>query len=295
MTFSSSTGPRRKLSVMKKPIFSTLYIVFITFFIILPLLLILYFSLIKVSNNKEVIFTLDNFIRFFKFNAGRNINIEVLTHSFILAISCTLLCLLIGFPASCILSKSRLKCKEFLLFLMIAPMWINFLLRTYAWLSILENNGLMNQFLNLLGISSLPLMYNDGAVLFVMTCNYFPFMILPIHSSLEKIDNSLIEASADLGSSKMQTFLKITLPLSINGIISGSIMVFVPAITTFVISRYFNGSSMLFGDLIEQQFSLGDFYFGSALSIILIVIILLISGFTKNIGSWIKNIRLLFN
>jgi len=178
---------------------------------------------------------------------------------------------------------------------MIAPMWINFLLRTYAWLSILENNGLMNQFLNLLGISSLPLMYNDGAVLFVMTCNYFPFMILPIHSSLEKIDNSLIEASADLGSSKMQTFLKITLPLSINGIISGSIMVFVPAITTFVISRYFNGSSMLFGDLIEQQFSLGDFYFGSALSIILIVIILLISGFTKNIGSWIKNIRLLFN
>lgn len=266
----------------KKTWFASVYISFSLIFVIVPLILILWFSITKPAADGHLIFTLDNFRRFFITDFGtKNVYIGIFLHSALLAFLCTISCLILGYPVAYILAKSNFKYKETLLFLMIAPTWINFLLRTYAWLSLLENNGLINRMLQLFGVGPFQLMYNNYAVLLVMICDYLPFIILPIYSALEKMDNSLIEAAADLGSSKSDIFWRVTLPLSTHGIVSGAIMVFMPAITTFVISRYFNGSSLLFGDLIEHQFSTGDWYFGSSLAVILIVVILILTSLSS--------------
>ncbi|MBD5160275.1 MAG: ABC transporter permease, partial [Ruminococcus sp.] len=166
-----------------------------------------------------------------------------------------------------------------MLMIVMLPMWMNFLLRTYAWMTILGNNGIINHLLNLIGLDSVKLINTSGAVVLGMVYNYLPFMILPLYSVMEKIDKSLFEASADLGCNSISTLIRVVIPLSAPGITSGITMVFVPAISTFIISRMLGGgSNLLIGDLIEMQF-LGNAYnphLGASISLVLMVIILVI-------------------
>lgn len=184
-----------------------------------------------------------------------------------------------------IISREKINRRNVMIFLLVIPMWMNFLLRTYAWLSLLGKNGFINYIITKLGFQPLNLIYNDGAILLGMVYNFLPFMVLPIYSVLIKIDKSLIEAAKDLGANKREVFLKIILPLSMPGVFTGITMVFMPAVSTFVIPRLLGGGQyLLIGNLIEQQFLwVGDWHFGSAISIIMMVFILLTMGITSKL------------
>ena len=194
-----------------------------------------------------------------------------------LALISTLLCLLIGYPTAYIISKTKASRQGTLLMLAIVPMWMNFLLRTYAWSAILGRNGVINTIITSLGFSPINILYTDTAVLLGMVYNFLPFMILPIYTILSKMDQDLINAAKDLGANSRQVFTKIILPLSVPGVASGITMVFMPAVSTFVISKLLGGGQfMLIGNLIEQQFmSVGDWHFGSAISIFMMIVILI--------------------
>ncbi len=209
-----------------------------------------------------------------------------LINSILLAFIATLICLVAGYPLSYILSRlGEAKQRITVMFIML-PMWMNFLLRTYAWMTILENNGLINKFLGLFGIGPLQLINTQGAVVLGMVYNYLPFLILPLYSVMTKIDNSTIEAARDLGAGKVSVFLRVVLPMSTPGIVSGFSMVFVPAVSTFIISKMLGGgTNMLIGDLIDLQF-LGNAYnphLGSAISLVLMVFILVCMSITNSI------------
>lgn len=255
---------------MKKDLLGYPYYLWILIFIFLPLVLVVYFSLISKTDGS---LTLENYYRFLD-----PIYLEVFYRSIFLSLISTLICLLIGYPMAWILANMEKKKRSFWVMLIIIPMWMNFLLRTYAWMTILEKKGLINSILNYFGFEGWNLMYNYQAVILGMVYNFLPFMILPIFAVLTKIDRSLIEAAEDLGADKKTVFLKVILPLSVPGIISGSLMTFMPAVTTFVISKLLSGGKItLIGNLIEQQFmTVNDSYFGSALSMILMIFVLLI-------------------
>ena len=241
-------------------------------------MLIIYFGITEKVNGKTVL-TLKHFAQFFDFkNTSYYI---VLLRSIKLAFFCTLVCLAIGYPTAYFLTKMKPGIRNFLILLLVLPMWMNFLLRTYAWLTLLERNGLINKLLTILNLPLLDILYTEKAVVLGMVYNYLPFMVLPIYSVLIKIDPSLIQASEDLGAKPAATFSRITLPLSMPGIMSGITMVFMPSTTTFAISKLLGGGKVvLIGDLIEQQFNVThNWGFGSALSVILIVIILLSMSF----------------
>lgn len=250
------------------------YIVWMAIFIIIPLLLILFFSITSgdVFRLGEFQFTLDNFKRFMN-----PIYLKVLGRSITLALQSTAICFLLGYPMAMIISKAEVKKRNAMILLFVVPMWMNFLLRTYAWLTLLGRNGLINYIIKSLGFEPLSLIYNNKAILLGMVYNFLPFMVLPIYSVLIKIDNSLIEAAEDLGASKLEVFTRIILPLSIPGIVSGFTMVFMPAVSTFVISSLLGGGKyMLIGNLVEQQFLWsGDWNFGSAISIVMMIFILI--------------------
>jgi spermidine/putrescine transport system permease protein len=256
---------------MYKKYLSYPHIVWMSIFVLAPMVLVLFYSLTKVENG-HTSFTFAHFIRFID-----PIYIKVLIRSIVLALIATIICLIIGYPLAYILANSESAKKHSILFLIIIPMWMNFLLRTYAWMTILENSGILNSILESLGFQKVQFMYNQGAVIFGMVYNFLPFMILPIHSVLIKIDRSLIEAAKDLGAGSKRIFTKVIFPLSLPGIISGITMVFMPAVTTFVISRLLGGGQFtLIGNLIEKQFVyVGDWNFGSAISIILMILILI--------------------
>lgn len=245
------------------------YILWMAVFIVVPLLLVLYYSVTSTVNG-EIVFTLEHFKRFFD-----PIYLKVTLRSINLALICTVICLLLGYPIAYILSKKEYSNKSMLLFLFIVPMWMNFLLRTYSWLSLLETNGIINTFLSFIGLPKIKLLYTNKAVVLGMVYNYLPFMILPIYSTLKKLDASLIEAAEDLGANTSTVFRKVILPLSIPGVLSGITMVFMPALTTFVISTLLGGGQfMLLGNLIEQQFlTVNNWHFGSAISVILIIVV----------------------
>lgn len=255
------------------------YITWMIIFIVVPLILILFFSFTSgdIQELKNLEFTLDNFKRFMD-----PMYLKVLGKSLSLALQSTLICLALGYPMAMIISRENIKKRNILILLFVVPMWMNFLLRTYAWMTLLSKNGFINFIITKLGFSPLKLLYNDKAVLMGMIYNFLPFMVLPIYSVLIKIDNKLIEAAEDLGANKMQIFLRVILPLSLPGVISGFTMVFMPAVSTFVISRLLGGGHyMLIGNLIEQQFLyVGDWQFGSAISIIMMVFILIAMGVT---------------
>ena len=205
------------------------------------------------------------------------VNVDTLVYSLWMAFLCTLISLLLGYPAALYMADRNMKIGSTIVVLFIIPMWMNFLLRTIAWMSLLEDQGLINNFLRLLGFEGVQLMYNSGAVLLGMVYNFLPFMVFPIYTSLTKLDPQLGEAAQDLGCNAWNKFARVTAPLSLPGVISGITMVFMPSVTTFFIPRILGGgNTMMFGDLIESKFlTEGNWNVGSALSLIMMILILL--------------------
>lgn len=268
---------------MKK--FSLIYLFWGLIFIVLPLFLILAHALSSNTDLSEFAFTLDNFHRFFE-----PLYVKILITSLILAGLSTILCLIVGYPVAYIISKMSEKVRNNMILIFIIPMWMNFLLRTYAWLTLLGNKGLINKFIGLLGLGPWDLMYNSKAIMIGMVYNFLPFMVLPIYTVLLKMDQKLIEAAKDLGANDFEVFTKVIFPLSLPGIYTGITMVFIPAISTFVVPNLLGGNNFyLIGNLIEKQFTFtGDWGFGSAISMILIVIMLLILVVPKLFNKKIK-------
>jgi spermidine/putrescine transport system permease protein len=240
-------------------------------FIILPLILVFYYSL-TIESGGQFLFSTSNYARLMD-----PVYLIVLQRSVVLALLCTVICILLGYPVAYILASKEYINKGFLLFLFLAPMWMNFLLRTYSWVSILERNGFLNSLFELVGLPRMDMLYNNSAVLLGMVYNFLPFMILPVYSVLRRSDQGIIEAAQDLGANPRQVFFRLTLPLSIPGMISGITMVFMPATSTFIISDLLGGAqNMLVGNLIEQQFyRANDWHYGSAISVVLMVLLLL--------------------
>lgn len=265
---------------MKKNRFGTPYAVWLAIFVAIPLLLVVFYAF-TVSESGKIVFSLDNFRRFMN-----PTYIKVLIRSVKLALLSTMICLLIGYPLAYIIAKETPKRKNIMLLMIVIPMWMNFLLRTYAWFILLGKSGLINNLLSLFGVKPVQLMYTDGAVLIGMVYNFLPFMVLPIFSVLTKMSPRIFEAASDLGANNVQIFQKVTLPMSVPGILSGISMVFIPAVSTFVISNILGGNKYnLIGNVIEQQFRwTGDWHFGSSMSIILMVFILITMAFTNKFG-----------
>lgn len=251
------------------------YVVWSAIFIVIPLLLIVFFSFTSKVDGRFV-FSFENFQRLFE-----PIYFTVFIRSIWLAVLSTVSCLILGYPIAYIISKLPIKRRNMLILLFILPMWMNFLLRTYAWMAILGRDGLINTLLGYIGIGPIKMLYTDGAILLGMVYNFLPFMVIPIYTVLIKIDKNLVNAAYDLGANKAQAFRKIILPLSIPGIISGITMVFMPAVSNFVIPSLLGGGKyMLVGNLIEQQFTtIGNWNFVSALSIFMMILILISMAF----------------
>jgi len=236
-------------------------------FIIIPLVMVFVYGLTDKSGN----FTLANIL-----SIAEPVNRKAFWLSLELSALCTLICLVLAWPLASILTKIK-SAGSVIVLLFILPMWMNFLLRTLAWLTLLEKNGVINTILRLLHLPTMSIINTPAAIILGMVYNFVPFMILPIYNVLSKIDVNIINAARDLGASRFQTFRRITLPLSVPGIISGITMVFVPSLTTFVISDILGGSKiMLIGNVIEQKFKVGDNWnAGSGLSLVLMVFILI--------------------
>ncbi len=252
------------------------YVVWMMIFILAPILLVVYFAF----TDKTGMFTLANVAELTLYTA-------VFFRSIILAAIATLISLVIAYPMSFIISRFPRDRQRFMLMMIMLPMWINFLLRTYAWMALLERNGIINSLLGVLGIPPLEMIGTDGAIVLGMVYNYLPFMILPMYSTMVKIDNSVIQAAQDLGCGPFDVFRRVLLPLSIPGVTTGITLVFVPAISTFIISRMLGGgSTMLIGDVIELQF-LGNSYnygLGSAMALVLMLIVLACMSLTNKLG-----------
>lgn len=250
------------------------YVVWIILFIALPSFLVLLYSITTKETNglTTIHFTFENYKKFFN-----PLYLNILWDSLYLAAISTVACLLLGYPAAFIISNAHFSKRNTLLFLCILPMWMNMLLRTYAWMTILGNNGIINNVLSFFGLPKLNMLYTRGATIMGMVYNFLPFMILPIYTALSKMDKGLLEAADDLGADKKTVFTKVILPLSMPGVISGIIMVFMPAVSTFIIPQLLGGNkNMMIGNLVEKMFVLnGDWNFGSAISIVMMLIILL--------------------
>ena len=249
------------------------YLIWSILIILVPLILIVLYSFTEGGNELvNIKFTLENFKKI-----GEPIYLDVLKKSFVLGLISVLICLVIGYMLAYAITRFKDQVQDLLILLVTIPMWINTLLRTYAWISLLSDNGLINSFLGLFGLDAVSFMYTDFAVLMGLVSDVLPFMVIPIHTSIRKIDPSLIEASHDLGANRVQTFIRVILKMSIPGIINGVMMTFLLSISTFVIPKLLGGGQYtLIGNLIENQFiSVGNWNFGSALSIILTVIILI--------------------
>ena len=255
------------------------YIIWLFIFVLIPLLLILFYAFTKEGNDVLVFkITLENFIRFFD-----PIFLKVLYKSLYIALITTLISILIGYPIAYFISNTSEKLQTLLVLLITMPMWINMLVRTYAWIGILAEYGLINMILGYFNIGPINFMYTDFAVILGMVYNFLPFMILSIYTVLAKLDKAIIEASYDLGANQRQTFMKVIFPLSIPGVITGITLVFLPAVSTFVIPKFLGGGSyVLIGNLIETQFiTVGEWNFGSAISLIMTVFIMLSMIVTK--------------
>lgn len=248
------------------------FIIWSALFIVIPLLIVLFFGFTVITPDGNYVFSLENFARLLQPQY-----IKVFTRSLWLALVSTVFCLVLGYPVAYIISKMKPSKGNILIMLFIVPMWMNFLLRTYAWLPILGKNGFINTIIGHFGFGPFTFLYNDGAVILGMIYNFLPFMVLPIYTVLSKMDKDLLNAAADLGANRGEVFRKIVLPLSMPGVISGITMVFMPAVSTFVISRLLGGGQyMLLGNLIEQQFTtMGDWNFGSSIAIFMMLIILI--------------------
>lgn len=246
------------------------YALWMGIFVIVPLALVIVFSFTSPLGE----FTLENMINVGKYST-------VFLRSVILGIISTVVCLFLGYPMAYFISKINIKHQSVIIMLLMIPMWTSFLLRTYAWMTILEYNGLLNKLLTFMGLSKINMINTPGAIVLGMVYNFLPYMILPIYTVLSKIDNKVIEAAQDLGANNFTVFKKVVFPMSLPGVLSGFTMVFVPSVSTFIISKMLGGGSIfVIGDLIEMQF-LGNTYnphLGSAISLVLMVIIMITMG-----------------
>ena len=244
------------------------YLVWIIGFILLPIVIILYYAFTNTSGA----FTWDNIAAI-----ADPVHVKSILLSLKLGFFCTVVCLLLAYPLAMILNSFHFKHQSFVVFLFVLPMWMNFLLRTLAWQTLLEKNGVINQVLHFFHLPALQLINTPYAIVLGMVYNFLPFMVLPLYNVLSKIDKDVISAARDLGATELYTFRKIIFPLSIPGVVSGIIMVFVPALTTFVISDLLGGSKiLLIGNVIEQKFKQGsNWNVGSGLSLVLMVFILI--------------------
>ena len=250
---------------LKKQLLAGPYLIWIIGFIILPLFMIIYYAFSDGSGG----FTIEYITAI-----TTSTNIHAILLSLKLGILCTLVCLLLSYPLAMILNGMKIKNQSFIVFIFMLPMWMNFILRIYAWVLLLQNDGLVDLAVHLLGLD-VPLLGNAGAVVLGMVYNFLPFMVLPIHSVMLKIDNRLVEAAQDLGAGKARVFSKVIFPLSIPGIISGITMVFVPTASTFLVAQYLGGTGdKMIGDVIENIFQ-RDKNVGSAISLALMIIILI--------------------
>ena len=261
----------------KRSLFAVPYVGWMALFVVAPIVMVVIYAFTTAEGG----FTLENFSSMGTYAA-------VFTRSFWLALLATAVCLLIGYPAAYLISREGPRFQRVAMMLVMLPMWMNFLLRTYSWMSVLENNGLLNRFFSAVGLFRLingitggnleyfTMINTQGAVVLGMVYNYLPFMILPIYSVIEKMDRSLLEAARDLGAGSGRVFCKVILPLSLPGVLSGVTMVFVPSVSTFAISRLLGGGTqMMLGDLIEQQFLGGAYnpHLGAAISLVMMVIV----------------------
>ena len=288
----------------KRALFAVPYIVWMAFLVVIPIIIMVVYAFTTVpagATDNSLSFTLNNFTSMGSYTV-------VFTRSFKLALIATLVCLLIGYPISYMIAKEGPRFQRIAMVLIMLPMWINFLLRTYSWMSILENNGLLNQFFRAIGLIDLynsiaihfaadpaayqPITYfqmmgTSGAVVLGMVYNYLPFMILPIYSVIVKLDHSLVEAAHDLGANSIVVFRKVIFPLSLPGVLSGITMVFVPSVSTFAISRLLGGGNqMLLGDLIELQFTGGAYnpHLGAAIAMVMMVIVVVCMWVMNHFG-----------
>jgi spermidine/putrescine transport system permease protein len=277
--------------------FAVPYVVWMALLVVIPIILVVVYAFTNDAGG----FTGDNFARMGTYAV-------IFTRSFQLAIVATLVCLLIGYPVAYMIAKEGPRFQRVASVLIMLPMWINFLLRTYSWMSILENNGLLNQLFQKIGVIDLynaiairfaadPASYvpidhiqmigTQGAVVLGMVYNYLPFMILPIYSVIVKLDRSLLEAARDLGANSVGVFRKVIFPLSLPGILSGVTMVFVPSVSTFAISRLLGGGTQtMLGDLIETQFLGGAYnpHLGSAIALVMMVIVVVCMWIMNHFG-----------
>jgi len=255
-----------KSKIKSRKLLAGPYLFWSVSFIVIPLLIVIYYGF----TSKEGAFTLSNIAQ-----TTTPENLKALGLALLLAFVSTAICLIMAYPLAMILAGMNVKQSSFVVFIFILPMWMNFLLRTLAWQNLLEKNGVINAFLSFFNLPNLNLINTPFAIILGMVYNFLPFMVLPIYNVLIKIDKDVISAARDLGASNLQTFSKIILPLSKPGIISGITMVFVPALTTFVISDLLGGSKiLLIGNVIEQEFKQSsNWHAGSGLSLVLMVFI----------------------
>ena len=286
----------------KRSLFAVPYIVWMAFLVVIPIIIMVVYAFTTGATDGSLgAFTLDNFTSMGSYTV-------VFTRSFKLALIATAVCLLIGYPISYMIAKEGPRFQRVAMVLIMLPMWINFLLRTYSWMSILENNGLLNQIFRSIGLIDLynsiaihfaadpsayqPITYfqmmgTSGAVVLGMVYNYLPFMILPIYSVIVKLDHSLVEAAHDLGANNLCVFRKVIFPLSLPGVLSGITMVFVPSVSTFAFSRLLGGGNqMLLGDLIELQFTGGAYnpHLGAAIAMVMMVIVVVCMWVMNHFG-----------
>ena len=272
----------------KRALFAVPYVGWLALFVVAPIVMVVIYAFSTAGGG----FTLENFARMGTYAT-------VFTRSFWLALLATLICLLIGYPVAYFISREGPRFQRVAMMLVMLPMWMNFLLRTYSWMSILENTGLLNRLFQSIGLIGLvnrifgtsydyfPMINTQGAVVLGMVYNYLPFMILPIYAVIEKMDGSLLEAARDLGANGAGVFRKVILPLSLPVVLSGVTMVFVPAVSTFAISRLLGGGTqMMLGDLIEQQFLGGAYnpHLGAAISLVMMVIVVVCMTVMNHFG-----------
>ncbi len=260
------------------------YMLWISVMIVVPMLLILMYAFTAKGNDVATIrFTLENFARFF----SDRIFIDVLKRSLFIALVTTVLCILLGYPAAYVIANSAEKNKVLLILLITLPTWINMLVRTYAWMGILQDDGIINMTLEFFHLHPMKMLHTDFAVILGMVYNFVPFMILQIYTSLTKMDKSFLEAASDLGANKIQSFLRITLPLSLPGVISGITLVFLPAVSSFFIPKLLGGGQyVLIGNVIESQFlTSGNWNFGSAISLIMTIVIMISMFVTRKVDT----------
>lgn len=258
-----------KKSSLSQKMLDKPYLLWSVLFIIVPLVMVVFYAF----TDKTGAFTFSNIAQIKNY-------FPTILLSVLYGLAATVICVLIGYPFAYALSKHSVNTQRTMVLLVMLPMWMNFLIRTYSLMTILGDSGVVNNFLNALGLKSVHMINTGGAVIFGMVYNFLPYMILPIYTVLSKLDNSLVEAAHDLGSGRITTFRRVILPLSLPGLLSGITMVFVPCVSTFYITQKLGGGQIvLIGDVIESQFqSANNYHLGAALSFVLMILIFVCLG-----------------